>query len=106
MTERNHKKGIEPLGERWGRYVVEPNALTGKGPYKAVVKVIQQPAPVNLLIAMQDVGFDYGLTPREAGDALIAGAQVLWERELIFDVHTNSSKDSLDSAEAGNNVDG
>ena len=55
---------------------------------------------------MQDVGFDYGLTPREAGDALIAGAQVLWERELIFDVHTNSSKDPLDSAEAGNNVDG
>ena len=106
LTERNHKKGIEPLGERWGRYVVEPNALTGKGPYKAVVKVIQQPAPVNLLIAMQDVGFDYGLTPREAGDALIAGAQVLWERELIFDVHTDSAKDSLDSAKVGNNVDG
>ena len=35
---------------------------------------------------MQDVGFDYGLTPRQVGDAYIAGAQVLWERELLFDI--------------------
>jgi hypothetical protein len=89
-TERNHKKGIEPLGERWGKYIVEPSALTGNSPYKAAIKLIQQPAPVNLLVAMQDVGFDYGLTPRQAGDALIAGAQVLWEKELVFDIQTGS----------------
>jgi hypothetical protein len=35
---------------------------------------------------MQSVGFDYGLTPRQAGDALIAGAQILWQREVVFDV--------------------
>ena len=83
-TERNHKRGIEPNGERWGHYVVEPSAMTGPGKYTATVKLIQQPAPVNLLIAMQDVGFDYGLTPAQARDALVAGAQVLWERELGF----------------------
>ena len=58
--------------------------MSGPGKYTATVKLIQQPAPVNLLIAMQDVGFDYGLTPAQARDALVAGAQVLWERELGF----------------------
>ena len=85
-TERNHKRGIEPHGQRWGEYSVPASALTGKGPYKAKIKLISQMAPVNLLIAMQDVGFDYGLTPRQAGDALIASAQTLWERDLTFDI--------------------
>jgi hypothetical protein len=60
--------------------------LTGKGPYKANIKLKSQMAPVNLLIAVQDVGFDYGLTPRQAGDALIASAQTLWEKELTFKI--------------------
>ncbi len=85
-TERNHKRGIEPLGERWGDYEVKADQMTGKGPYKANIKLISQPAPVNLLIAMQSVGFDYGITPKQAGDALVAGAQVLWERNLNFDI--------------------
>ncbi|MCH2327402.1 MAG: hypothetical protein MK294_09225, partial [Rhodospirillales bacterium] len=85
-TERNHKRGIEPLGERWGEYEVDASALTGKGPYKASIKLLQQPAPVNLLIAMQSVGFDYGLSPRAAGAALVAGTQLLWEKSLTFDI--------------------
>ncbi len=86
-TEHNHKKGINPLGVRWANYVVDGDALTGKGPYRAVVKLISQPIPINLVVAIQDVGFDYGMTPRETGDAVIAGAQVLWEREREFDIH-------------------
>ncbi len=85
-TERNHKKGIEPLGERWAEYKIDGDELTGKGPYRADIKLISQPAPINLIVAMQSVGFDYGLTPRQAGDALIAGAQVLWQREIVFKV--------------------
>jgi nitrate/TMAO reductase-like tetraheme cytochrome c subunit len=85
-TERNHKRGIEPHGERWGNYSVPSSALTGKGPYKANIKLKSQMAPVNLLIAVQDVGFDYGLSPRQAGDALIASAQTLWEKELTFKI--------------------
>ena len=95
-TERNHKRGIEPLGERWGNYEVKAEQLVGKWPYKATVKLIQQPAPVNLLIAMQDVGFDYGLTPKQAGDALVAGAQTLWEREVKFDIRSSGEKASID----------
>lgn len=85
-TERNHKKGIEPLGERWPKYKVKGSALTGKGPYRAIVKLMQQPVPVNLIVAIQSVGFDYGMTPRELGDRLVSGAQLLWERELTFDI--------------------
>ena len=85
-TERNHKKGIEPLGERWAEYKIDGDELTGKGPYRADIKLISQPVPINLIVAMQSVGFDYGLTPRQAGDALIAGAQVLWQREIVFKV--------------------
>ncbi|MCZ6593188.1 MAG: multiheme c-type cytochrome [Alphaproteobacteria bacterium] len=85
-TERNHKKGIEPLGERWADYKVAGSALTGKGPYRAIVKLMEQPAPANLLIAIQSVGFDYGMTPRQVGDAMFAGVQLLWERELTFDI--------------------
>ena len=85
-TERNHKRGIEPLGERWGGYQIEAGALTGKGPYKATIKLMEQPAPVNLLISMQNVGFDYGLTPHQAGEALVAGAQLLWEKTVTFDI--------------------
>ena len=85
-TERNHKRGIEPLGERWGEYEVDASALTGKGPYKATIKMLEQPAPVNLLIAMQSVGFDYGISPAAAGRALVAGTQLLWEKSLTFDI--------------------
>ena len=85
-TERNHKKGIEPNGHRWAKYDVTPKAMTGNGPYKATIKLKAQAVPVNLLIAMQDVGFDYGMTPAEIGRELIAGTQTLWERDLTFDV--------------------
>lgn len=103
-TERNHKRGIEPNGERWGRYIIKPAQMTGSGQYRATIKVIQQPAPVNLLVAMQDVGFDYGLTPRQAGDALIAGAQILWEREVIFDI--NETAESADHTDNEAQLDG
>ena len=49
---------------------------------------------------MQDVGFDYGLTPRQAGDALIAGAQVLWEREIIFNIGKTESADQASGTAA------
>jgi hypothetical protein len=85
-TERVHKKTIEPNGRRWAKYEVAGSALTGKGPYRATIKLMEQPAPVNLVAAIQDVGFDYGLTPRQAGDALLAGAELLSEKEIAFDI--------------------
>ena len=83
-TERNHKKGIEPNGDRWASYRVSRRALTGKGPYQATIKLLAQPVPVNLIIASQKVGFDYGMTPRELGNEIVQGTQVLWEKKLTL----------------------
>lgn len=83
-TERNHKKGIEPNGERWASYSVDASELTGRPPYKASIKLKSQPIPVNLLIAMQSVGFDYAMTPRMIADKLIAGTQTIWERDIVL----------------------
>ncbi len=83
-TERNHKKGIEPNGHRWANYRVSSSQLTGNGPYKATVKLMAQAVPINLITSIQSVGFDFHMTPREVGDALIAGAQTLWTKEVTL----------------------
>ena len=49
------------------------DALTGNGPYEATIRLRSQMVPVNLVIAIQDVGFDFGMSAREVADALIEG---------------------------------
>jgi len=83
-TERNHKKAIEPNGKRWASYRVARRALTGKGPYEATIRLLAQPVPVNLIIASQKVGFDFGMTPAQLGNELVQGTQELWERKLTL----------------------
>ena len=85
-VERNHRKGIEPLGHRWASYQLDGDSLTGKGPYRAKVELLAQMFPINLITTIQVVGFDYGLSPREVADAVVAGREVLVERTLTFDV--------------------
>ena len=85
-TERNHKKGIEPNGQRWATYRVDGRALTGNGPYTASIELKAQAVPVNLLVAIQDVGFDFYMKPSEIGKRLIEGTQVLWRKQLTFNV--------------------
>ena len=85
-TERNHRRSIPPLGERWPEYRVKAGELTGKGPYQVHIELKSAMVPVNLIDAVQSVGFDYGLTPRRVGDALVAGHEVLWEKSLTIDV--------------------
>ncbi len=85
-TERNHRKGIEPLGHRWANYKIDGDALTGKGPYKAEISLKAQMVPVNLVVAIQDVGFDFNMSPRAVGDAVVAGREVLWKKEMTFNI--------------------
>ena len=42
--------------------------------------------PVNLINEIRRVGFDYNMSARDVADALVAGHQVLWEREVILQV--------------------
>ncbi len=85
-TERNHRKGIEALGHRWAQYRVRSGALTGEGPYKAVIQLKAAPIPVNLIAAVQGVGFDYNLSAREIADAVTSGHEVLYEKTVTFKI--------------------
>lgn len=83
---RKHKQNIEPLGSRWARYRVPASALTGRGPYRVHVEIKAGMVPVNLVHEIKDVGFDYGLSAREVAERVVAGHQVLWEREATVEL--------------------
>jgi hypothetical protein len=85
-VERNHRKGIETGGHRWAQYNVDASKLTGKGPYTASIELMAQMFPINLISTIQVVGFDYGISPRAAADAVVAGREVLVKRSLTFNV--------------------
>ena len=84
---RKHKQGIPPGSSRVGRYEVEPEALTGKGPYRVEAELVAGMVPVNLIHEIQGVGFDYGLSAREIADRVVEGHLVLWEREMGIPLH-------------------
>ena len=83
-TERNHRNGIEALGHRWAKYKIRASALTGKGPYQANIQLKVSPVPVNLIAAVQGVGFDYNMSAREIADAVAEGHEVLYEKNVTF----------------------
>ena len=83
---RIHKYGIEPLGSRRADYEVDADLLTGPGEYRVTMRLIAGMVPPNLIAAISEVGFDYGLSARELARRVVAGHQVLWEREVVIDV--------------------
>jgi hypothetical protein len=42
--------------------------------------------PINLITAIQGVGFDYGLSPRAVAEAVVAGREVLVKKSITFQV--------------------
>lgn len=38
--------------------------------------------PINLIHEIQDVGFDYGMSPRQVAQAIVDGHLTLWERAV------------------------
>jgi hypothetical protein len=95
---RKHKQTIEPLGTRTAEYEVDEDLLTTDGEYRIGVRMISQMVPVNLLAAIQGVGFDYGMSPAEIGRRIVDGASVLWERETIVTIGTNTEATHLESS--------
>ena len=85
-TERNHRKGIEPLGARWASYEIDGDALTGHGPYAADIRLNSQMAPINLALAVKEVGFDYNMSVVDIAKGVLAGAEILWQKMITFDV--------------------
>lgn len=91
-TARKHRQGLPPGAHRWAKYKVSGSALTGNGPYTAHIELKAAMAPVNLLSHIRHVGFDYGISARTASGALVAGHQVVWQKELTFDVHGSAMR--------------
>jgi nitrate/TMAO reductase-like tetraheme cytochrome c subunit len=83
---RKHKQNIEPNGRRWGTYTVDGSLLNGPGKYKAKIELIVGMVPVNLINDIKGVGFDYGMSPRDVAEGVLAGHVVLWDRQVSFDI--------------------
>jgi hypothetical protein len=81
---RKHKQNLEIGGSRWASYEVPASRLSGRPPYHAEVKLVAAMIPVNLVQAIGKVGFDYGMSPRQVADQVIAGHLVLHERYADF----------------------
>ena len=45
--------------------------------------------PVNLVNAIKGVGFDYSMSARDISEGLVAGHQVIWERQVKIDREAN-----------------
>ena len=84
---RKHKQGILPGEARWAKYTIRGDDLKGPGPYEVRVELVAGMIPVNLLNVIQVVGFDYGMSAKDIGDAVVEGHQVLWTKEYTFDVN-------------------
>lgn len=83
---RKHRQTIPPLTSRWQSYRVGSKELAGAGTYTATVQLKAAMVPVNLVNAIKDVGFDYGMSPRAIADGVVAGHEVLWEKTATFKV--------------------
>ncbi len=83
---RKHKQVILPGEKRTPKYVIKGEQLTGNGPYKADIKLKSGMIPINLLNDIQEVGFDYGMSAKEIGDAVVEGHQILWQKEHVFNI--------------------
>ena len=118
---RKHKKSIEPNGVRIAKYRVTSDQLkSAVFPLKAIVQLKAAMVPVNLVNAIKDVGFDYGLSARDVAEVLahghvdaegapviwnidsdspednqVAGHQVIWEKEIVL---PETNENSIDNA--------
>ena len=90
VNVRKHRRNIEPNGSRWAGYEVPGSRLTGNGPYAANVKLILGMVPVNLIDDIKEVGFDYGMSPRDVAEGVLAGHVTLWERDVEIDVSSEN----------------
>jgi hypothetical protein len=77
---RKHKQTIEPLGHRTATYNVPANKLRSGEHYTITVRFIVQMVPVNLIDAIQEAGFDYGMSPADIAKRIVDGSAALWTR--------------------------
>ncbi len=92
---RKHKQTIDPSGHRIADYVVDSSKIGGKFPLKVDVRFISQMIPVNLLAAIQGVGFDYRMSAKQIADRVVAGAHTVFARS--FEIGSDGKSRELES---------
>ncbi len=93
---RKHKRGIGPLESRIASYKVSRSALKGEGDYRINVKLMAAMVPVNLVLEIADMGFDYHMTAEDVIQALVAGHMTLWDKTVT--VALDGEKPAFDLA--------
>ena len=83
---RIHRRTIEPLGSRVADYEVPGESLLVYGPYMLEVEFKYGMVPINLVHAVQDVGFDFDMAPRAVADAVVDGHIVVWRKEVELEI--------------------
>lgn len=78
-SARKHRQTIPPKGKLVSSYRIKPKQLKGEGPFEIQARLKSAMVPVNLIDAIKDVGFDYGMSAKQLADRVVAGHQVLWE---------------------------
>jgi len=76
---RKHRKSIEPLGSRWATYTIGRDELTGRGPYTARIELKAGMVPAHLVREIQEVGFDYGMSPLQVARRVADGFITLYD---------------------------
>jgi hypothetical protein len=80
---RKHRQVIPPLRSMWPGYKIKRSELAGSSPpYSVSLKIIAGMVPVNLIHEIQDVGFDYFMSPKEVAEGVLAGHLTLVDRTI------------------------
>jgi len=80
---RKFRSSLPPLNERWAPYTIPPKQLLGRTPpYAAHVELVMGMLAPALVSEVQGVGFDFNMSPRAVGDALLNGYVVLWQKDV------------------------
>ncbi len=82
---RKHSRGLLPSGSRWAEYCVGRKETGAGGPYQLEVEMISQMVPVNLIREISDMGYDYGMSPRQVADRVVEHAHSLWHFNATID---------------------
>ncbi len=81
---RKHRQTIPPLSGRWANYKIPAKAITSSGEYHLQVRLKAAAVPVNLIDAIKQVGFDYGMSARQVAAGIVDQHMMIWEKEMTF----------------------
>ncbi|MDC0934887.1 multiheme c-type cytochrome [Pirellulales bacterium] len=85
LGARKHKQNLAANGgDRWASYHVDDAQLTGCGPYRVSVQLIEGMVPVNLIHEIEGAGFDYDLSARDVAMRVVNGHIVIQQRDAVL----------------------